>query len=449
MVSARQTSMAVTIGLATWLIVVVSSSDLRSASDLGREVLAPDDGWAAEGAGTTGGAISPTPQTYVVTTRQALIAALNDGVYPAPSSTPSSLPKIIYVDGVIDANVDDNDQPLACADYARDGYSLEAYLATYDPDVWGRVAPSGPLENARIASRNAQMARVRIRVGSNTTIVGMDRRATIRGAWFDIRGAGRTNIIIRNLRFVDTYDCFPAWNPTDGAAGSWNAEYDSIAIRDGDHIWIDHNEFADVDTVDSRLPTYFGRLYQVHDGQLDITNAASFVTVSWNRFRDHDKVMLIGSSDSATADRGRLKVTLHHNVFDNVGQRAPRVRFGQVHLYNNLYRIHGDANYQYSWGVGRESAIYAHDNFFRVDPETGVTPAMFIARFNGTAIVTLRTLVDAASPTHLVDVRAAYNAVADPDLSDAVGWEPTLFGAVDPAFRLQGLTASGVGPFNW
>lgn len=240
---------------------------------------------------------------------------------------------------------------------------------------------------------------------------------------------------IRNLRFLDTYDCFPAWNPTDGAAGNWNAEYDSTSIRDGDHLWIDHNEFADVDTVDSRLPTYFGRLYQVHGGQLDITNAASFVTASWNQFRDHDKVMLIGSSDSATADRGRLKVTLRHNVFDNVGPRAPRVRFGQVYLYNNLYRIHGDANYQDSWGVGRESAIYAHDNFFRVDPETGVTPAMFIARFNGTAIVTLRTLVDAASPTHLVDVRAAYNAVADPDLSDAVGWEPTLFGAVDPAYR--------------
>ncbi|MCL4813516.1 MAG: pectate lyase [Vicinamibacteraceae bacterium] len=447
--SARQSSAIAAIGLATVFLLVGGSSDLLSRRDLGREVLAPDDGWAAEGAGTTGGAISDTPQVYVVTNRQELVAALNNGVYPPPSSTPSSQPKIIYVDGVIDANVDDHNQPLACTDYYRDGYTLEAYLATYDPDVWGRVPPSGPLETARITSRNAQMARVRIRVGSNTTIVGVDRRATIKGGWFDIRGAATSNIIIRNLRFVDTYDCFPAWAPTDGAAGNWNAEYDSISIRDGHHIWIDHNEFADVETIDSSLPTYFGRLCQVHDGQLDITNAASFVTVSWNRFVNHDKVMLIGSSDSATADRGRLKVTLHHNVFGNVGQRAPRVRFGQVHIYNNFYRIQGDANYQYSWGVGRESAIYAHDNFFRVDPATGVTPARFIAVFTATAIVTLGTQVNAASPNHVVDVRQAYNDARDPDLSDNVGWVPSLFGPVDPAFRLQGIVASGSGPFNW
>jgi len=33
------------------------------------------------------------------------------------------------------------------------------------------------------------------------------------------------------------------------------------------------------------------------------------VTVSWNRFENHDKVMLIGSSDNAPADGGKLKVT--------------------------------------------------------------------------------------------------------------------------------------------
>jgi len=39
------------------------------------------------------------------------------------------------------------------------------------------------------------------------------------------------------------------------------------------HAWIDHNTFKDRDTADSTLPHYFGVLYQVHDGQLDITNA--------------------------------------------------------------------------------------------------------------------------------------------------------------------------------
>jgi pectate lyase len=409
-------------------------------------VLAPNDGWASFGAGTTGGAGAAPEQTYVVRTRRDLIAALNDGAYPG-TSTPSNVPKIIYVDGTIDANTDDNDAALTCADYERNGYTLEAYLATYDPAVWGRVPPSGPLEDARRASASAQQSRIRIRVGSNTTIVGIDRRAVIRGAWFDIRGTGRTDIIIRNLRFEDTFDCFPAWDPLDGSAGNWNAAYDSISIRDGDHVWLDHNDFADVETRDATLPTYFGRLYQIHDGLVDITNAASYVTVSWNRFFDHDKTMLIGSSDSATADRGRLKVTLHHNVFDGVGQRAPRVRFGQVHVFNNYYRIKKVPNYGYSWGVGRESAIYAEQNFFRTDGD--VEPAGFLSRFGGTAIVTLATQLDAAAANHALDVRGEWNAINDPDLSDAVGWTPTLFVAVHPAFKVPALVASQAGPFNW
>ena len=120
-------------------------------------------------------------------------------------------------------------------------------------------------------------------------------------------------------------------------------------------------------TQDAKQPHHFGVLYQVHDGLLDITNASDLVTVSWNRFRYHDKMMLIGSSDSATADRGKLRVTLHHNLFDGIGQRAPRVRFGQVHVYNNYYKIERLPTYQYSWGVGIESAIYAEDNFFKTD----------------------------------------------------------------------------------
>ena len=309
------------------------------------------------------------------------------------------------------------------------------------------MPPSGPLEDARRASASAQQSRIRIRVGSNTTIVGLDRRAVIRGAWLDIRGTGRTNIIIRNLRFEDTFDCFPAWDPQDGSAGNWNSAYDSISIRDGDHVWVDHNDFADVETEDAGLPTYFGRLYQVHDGLVDITNAASYLTVSWNRFFNHDKTMLIGSSDSSTADRGRLKVTLHHNVFDGVGQRAPRVRFGQVHVFNNYYRVKKVPSYGYSWGVGRESAIYAEQNFFRTDGDVG--PADFVAAFGGTAIATLATQLNAASANHAVDVRGEWNAMNDPDLTDAVGWTPVLFVEVHPAFKVPALVASQAGPFNW
>ena len=49
--------------------------------------------------------------------------------------------------------------------------------------------------------------------------------------------------IIRNITFQDTFDCFPAWDPTDGELGSWNALYDSISLRYTDHVWVDHNTF--------------------------------------------------------------------------------------------------------------------------------------------------------------------------------------------------------------
>lgn len=418
--------------------------------DLGAEILKANDGWAALSPGTTGGSNAAPDHVYTVTNRQELIAALNDGVYPPPSSTPSATPKIIYIDRTIDANVDDNNQPLACEDYYRNGYTLEAFLAAYDPAVIGRVAPTGPLEDARLVSRNVQQERVRIRVGSNTTIVGLGKKAELRGAWLDLRGTASVpaqNIIIRNITFQDTYDCFPQWSPTDGALGSWNALYDSISLRNTEHVWVDHNTFRDKETADEDLPHYFGVLYQVHDGQLDITNASDLVTVSWNRFVDHDKVMLIGSSDGATADRGKLRVTIHHNLFDNVGQRAPRVRFGQVHVYNNYYKIEKMPAYVYSWGVGIESAIYAENNFFKTDKS--VTPDQFIAAYNGTAIHESGTYVNGTPDKNLVDVLAAYNAVNDPDLSGDAGWTPTLFIALQPTRKVPSAVQNDAGPFNW
>jgi pectate lyase len=436
-------------------IIAMNTPAMAAKSDLGREVLPLNDGWAAFGAGTIGGSQAIDSQVYIVTNRAELIAALNNGVFSSTSpSNPSDTPKIIYVDGVIDMNVDDNDQPLTCEDYYRDGYTLEAFLETYDPAVWGRVAPSGPLEGARLASRNAQQDRVRIRPGSNTTIVGLDKHATIRGGWFDIRGTAsvnRTNIIIRNLTFEDTYDCFPAWAPTDGELGSWNALYDSISLRDSNHVWIDHNTFVDRETADENLPHYFGVLYQVHDGQLDITNASNYVTVSWNRFENHDKVMLIGSSDNAPADVGKLKVTLHHSLFEDLGQRVPRVRYGQVHVYNNYYKVDNPENYVYSWGVGKESAIYAENNFFRVNPSTGITPDMFIERLNGTAIFETGTMLNSPSQSghHDIDVLEAYNAVNDPYLLGEVGWTPTLFVDLMETQDVPSAVESGAGPFNW
>jgi pectate lyase len=433
--------------------VLVLAGGSAHARDLGREILAPNDGWAAAGTGVTGGSLAVPEQVYTVHTRAELIAALNNGVPSSTSpSNPSNEPKIIYVEGTLDFNVDDANNPLTCTDYYRNGYTLEAFLATYDPAVWGRVAPTGPLEDARIASQAAQQARVRIRIGSNTTIVGVGKKATLRGAWFDIRGTSgvansRTNIIIRNLTLEDTYDCFPQWAPTDGVLGSWNSLYDSISLRDSNNVWIDHNILRDKATRDETLPQYFGVLFQQHDGLLDITNASDLVTVSWNRFLNHDKTSLIGSSDSATADRGKLRVTFHHNLYDGIQQRAPRVRFGQVHIYNNYYKVERLPHYVYSWGVGVESAIYAENNFFKTDKN--VTPDQLIDRFNGTAMFAAGTHLNGTPDKNLIDLVAAWNAVNDPDLVPTVGWAPTFFTTIAPPRDVPSSVQNDAGPFNW
>jgi pectate lyase len=421
--------------------------------DLGFQTLHPEDGWAASGAGVTGGAAAAATQIYTVTNRRELIAALNNGVAASTSpSNPSNEPKIIYVRGVIDANVDDDNNPLTCTDYYRNGYTLEGFLATYDPAVWGRTNPTGVLETARIASRDAQQARVRIRIGSNTTIVGLGEDAVVKGAWFDIRGTAgvansRSNIIVRNITFRDTYDCFPQWSPTDGALGAWNAQYDSISLRDANNVWIDRNLFEDCETQDSTQPQYFGVLYQVHDGLLDVTNASDLVTVSWNRFRNHDKMMLIGSSDSATADRGKLRVTLHHNHFEQIGQRAPRVRFGQVHLYNNSYDVRRTPAFSYSWGVGVESAIYAEENVFRADD--AFTADQIIERFGGAVLSASGTLLIRSGVRTVVDVIAEWNALNEPDLGFDAGWTPTLNHQLMPAKAAAQIVPRLAGPRHW
>src|SRR5919106_1173845 len=107
------------------------AGDLAAAVRLARQPLSPDDGWAAAGVGTTGGAAADDAHVLVVRDRAQLIAAVAGDV-----------PKIVLVSGRIDMN-----GGLSCADYADPAYDLDAFLAAYDPAVWGRAAkPSGPLE---------------------------------------------------------------------------------------------------------------------------------------------------------------------------------------------------------------------------------------------------------------------------------------------------------------
>lgn len=408
------------------VILLLSAVPAHADGGLGRQVLGARDGWAA---GTTGGANAARADVHVVSNRAELVAAL--GKSP-------DVPKIIYVRGKIEGNVDASNRPLSCEDYADPAYSLPAYLAQYDPATWGKAPVTGPLEDARARSQRNQEAQVLVRVGSNTTIVGQGRDATLRGLALRVQG---DNVIVRNLKFEDAYDCFPQWDPNDGALGAWNSEYDNLALVGASHVWVDHNEFSDGGNTE--LPVYFGQKFEVHDGLFDIVNGSDLVTVSYNRLRDHDKSMLIGSTDQPTYDVGKLRVTLHHNLFQNLGQRAPRVRYGQVHVYDNFYVI-DSAGYQYSWGAGVESRIYAENNFFLTSPAVPV--GNLVHYWKGTVLHATGTLLSTGSWPRAVDPVAEYNAAYDPDLGTDVGWKPTLVPRLDPTIAVPALVVAHSGP---
>ena len=337
--------------------------------------------------------------------------------------------------------MDDGNKPLRCDDYATAGYTLDAYLKAYDPATFGRTKrPSGPLEDARTASQKKQAARVQIKVPANTTIVGRTG-ARLVGLNLVVE---TDNVIIRDLTFADAFDCFPQWDPTDGAQGNWNSQYDNISLNGATHVWIDHNAFSDGDHPDAKQPTYLGRPYQIHDGAVDIAKAADLVTISWNRFADHDKLMLIGSSDTAAADAGKLNVTIHHNLFTNVGQRAPRVRFGKVHVFDNVYEIPSAQGYTYTWGVGVEAKLYVENNVIRAG--SPFAQDRIIRAFSGKAIHVGDTLLDDGTTKATIDVLGAYNKTNDPKLLADVGWTPQYVAHLDPAADVAALVDRGAGP---
>lgn len=189
--------------------------------------------------------------------------------------------------------------------------TLREALARPEP-LWIRFAVSGTIN---LASR--------LDVTSFKTIDGRGADVTIAGRGLIL--AEVESVIIVGLRFAD---------------GDPSGNADAIQIRDGSHdIWVDHCSL-----------TGWG------DGLVDITRGATNVTVSWSRFSDQDKVMLINGENGPNP----LRVTLHHNVFERTVQRNPRVRFAQVHAFNNVLRDWGDYGIQ----VAAEGQLVSQANMY-------------------------------------------------------------------------------------
>jgi len=468
-----------------------------------RPPLAVANGWASVWPGdatkvTNGGNDADRAHTYVVTTRMGLVKALYPDAVVADNGTftsvkgPDKTPKLIYVRGTISLNTNKAGKELTLEDHACEGYDFAAFKAAYEPREWNKQplvddapppipACPGSQEELRNCSRARQRAVVELRVGSNTSLLGLGDDARIIHGGIVIGGtvprppapplpegtppptptidpelaaacgidpgpppepaaepaapapAPSTdpvaeNVIVRNISFEDAYDMFPAWDPTDSYStppdvvdpedlldpkcqatfdapsdngphqcpgGRWNSEYDNLRVQNATHVWIDHCAFNDGDRESQSATSVWEAPYdghanrkETHDGVLDINGFADFVTVSNNIFMNHDKVMLIGGSDTVrqTNGWGALSVTVDHNRFIGVGQRVPRVRFGKVHVYSNYVEgtlgpsISVPADRAKPWprnpmgsglGVGHLAKVYSENNVYALTAYAG------------------------------------------------------------------------------
>jgi pectate lyase len=196
-------------------------------------------------------------------------------------------------------------------------------------------------------------------LGSNKTLIGLC------GAEFHghVELSGSSNVIIRNLKIVGygVGDC--SKDPTYDASVGCSSGQDAMSIQKSAHnIWIDHCDISDGT-----------------DGNLDITNAADNVTVSWTKFHytprtdnagndstgaeGHRFSNLVGGTDSpSTDDAHTLNVTWHHDWWaDNVVERQPRVRFGKNHLFNNLWT---STQSNYCVRAGKQAQVWVEKGVF-------------------------------------------------------------------------------------
>jgi hypothetical protein len=109
--------------------------------------------------------------------------------------------------------------------------------------------------------------------------------------------------------------------------------------------------------------------YNSTDELCSIRSGSDKVTISWCKFYfttklDHAFAHLIGHNDNnAAQDQDKLNCTFHHNWYSTgIIERMPRVRFGKVHVYNNLFE---SDRTNYVIGVGINSSILVEGCYFK------------------------------------------------------------------------------------
>jgi len=74
-------------------------------------------------------------------------------------------------------------------------------------------------------------------------------------------------------------------------------------------------------------------LTQGNDGAIDL-RGASGVTISWCRVHHHEKGFLMNVDADHRPTTG-MQVTMHHNYFEWISRRGPKMGFGELDFFNN------------------------------------------------------------------------------------------------------------------
>lgn len=151
-----------------------------------------------------------------------------------------------------------------------------------------------------------------IKHGANISVLGAAPYGELEN--IGIRFWDYNNVILRNMRIHEVF--YPD---------------DAVTVDGCNNVWIDHNELYSKIGAGITVDTY--------DGLLDIKNGSKYVTASWNYLHHHMKCSLIGHSDNTgqQATDSQIRVTYHHNRFSNTDGRNPSIRYGAIHMYNNLF----------------------------------------------------------------------------------------------------------------
>ncbi|MFD7734751.1 polysaccharide lyase family 1 protein [Kitasatospora phosalacinea] len=147
---------------------------------------------------------------------------------------------------------------------------------------------------------------------SNVTLVGVGKGAVFDQLGIHVRES--SNIIIQN---VTVRNVKKSGSPTSNGGDAIGMEKD---VR---NVWVDHVSLE-----------ASGGEAEGFDGLFDLKDNTQYVTLSYSTLRNSGRGGLIGSSDTELSNG---YVTFHHNLYENIDSRAPLLRGGTAHIYDNYY----------------------------------------------------------------------------------------------------------------